>query len=263
MSRKPDHPIRAIRRAHGPTTAPSQQPGDAVDEVGLIDHVAEAHVRALGEHRAGPSAGRTIGLRSPILVLACAPGALPTEASATLRLVTRPTSETGWRSEAVALGAGGLPISAEVVAAPAQVTDREITATGQGFPDGAAKRAIALRGLGEADRRHCAAIRMEPMRVLPAEPGTHCEEDGSIQPAGLVALCRSVEQLVPAGGPRAPDPHLRRLHVYTDVAPGTLLAVFSLMSRGAPPAPSSLSRRSFVTRLADGAIVAFSETVLR
>lgn len=247
-------------------------PADALDESGFAAAIQAMHMRAVGQDGAGPSGPASAALPpieeadtgrirqdGPVLLISCAPGDLAGVAPKSLSQVVRPSAANGWRSEIAALGAGGRAISAELLGAPPHLR-HSFSAHPTG---GEAKRALALRQLGEADERYFAAIRPEPIRVLRAERGSLCDDQGSPHLPGLVDLFRSIEALVAPGGSHAPRPHLRRLHVFRAVAPGTLLGVSTLLSKGGPQAPSSLSLRSAARRLSDGAVVAFSETVLR
>lgn len=254
----------------------------ARDVATFVDAVSQMHARAIAEGQAsllqppqsdyprgpcGLDAPRT-GTESQILLVASAADPLPGVVPVSLDLVVRPTADNGWRSEIIAEGAGGRPVSAELVAAPVGAGParhpRPVSAAAPfRLPGGGARRALALRDLGEADRQYCAGIRPEPHRVLTVEGGRHCDEDGRLRLAALVEVFRSTERLVPVGGRNGPKPQLRRLHVFERLAPGGVLSISTLLSRGAPPAPSSVSLRSCARRLSDGAVVAFSETVLR
>jgi hypothetical protein len=272
MSSLPERPVRPELKGFYPVAGREPPPADALGETSFVEAIQEMHVRAFGQERAGPFRPEPSALRafpeahaprirqdSLVLVIACAPGALAGVAPESLRHVLRPSAGNGWRSEIVALGAGGRTVSAELLSAPAHLRHH-------GSPQpagGEAKRALALRQLGEADRQYCAAIRPEPIRVLQAERGGLCDEAGSPNLPGLVDLFRSTEALAAPGGSHAPRPHLRRFHVFRAIAPGTLLGVSTLLSKGGPQAPSSLSLRSCARRLSDGTVVAFCETVLR
>ena len=236
---------------------------------GLVANAADLHCAAAG-HDEGTVNWRVRVVTGRAMVLdQIAPG--------DLRLSMPPREENGWRSECVAKSDGASALRVELVASGKDSRGKGLSgrigpdarAIGRAFSGAGGREAArtdALHRVGAVDRRLFDASPFQPHQIVKIggpEPFDGFGGEGVSSLLTMLQMLAFSEAIVPMRGRYRLEPHLKRLHLFETIEPGTALGVSTEQVLGGPRSPVSVSLRTSARRLSDGNTVALSETVLR
>lgn len=270
------------KKSRTKTASVSEDPTD-LDEISLVRTLSALHDEAVisaqsdcgaGGVSASPMSDARERMREPasddaqstVLVLIYREDELTQVNSKGLCLAVPPTKANGWRSQMNLDTNTGRRLSAELVAAPpnmrpaADFSSQEVPAVERTRD---AMRAFALHQLGKAEWRYGQDESELPIRTHIIQTNRDCDPDGRVHLWSIVQLFRTCESVIQQNNAGDACQHVRRVHLYSRIAPGTEIGVWTRRYLGAPHAPASQSLRSYARRLCDGEVMAFCDTTLR
>ena len=266
-----------------PKTASIAKAPDCLDETSFVRILSELHDEALKSSQSecgavdfsGPptSGSRDCSVepasaeaQSTVLVLIYREDHLSRANTKNLRLAVPPTEANGWRSQLNLETNIGHRLSAELIAAPPNkwsVANCHSNDAKSVKRTRHAMRAFALHQLGKAEWSYGQDENEPPIRTCDLQTNRDCDPDGRVHLWSIVQLFRTCESVIQQNNASDACQHVRRVHLYSRISPGTEIGVWTRRYLGAPHAPASQSLRSYARRLCDGKVMAFCEITLR